>query len=70
MKKIVFLYFCVSLTILACKSDDDGLHETGGNSEDLTDIPNNPQPYILTTSSYIPDMEVPADNPEFQNPFK
>jgi len=61
MKNISYLFLFLVVIIAACCSPDDGPDSV--DESVLTDTPYDPQPYVIVTSSNMPTMEIPSDNP-------
>jgi len=53
----------MSVFVFVCCNPDDNMPPEGDPDNDLTDIPYDPQPYEIMTSSNMPTMEIPEDNP-------
>jgi len=63
MKKTLYTLSLLGVLAFASCQQDDDIDPPNPNDGDLTDILYDPQPYVVTTSTNMGEMEIPVDNP-------
>ena len=67
MKKLFYIFLSLLFLAGSCKDDEmmnmDDEDPGPGITNDLIDIPHDPQPYTLNAPDFLGEMPIPTDNP-------